>query len=121
MKSGKTTLAFVILAVCARNCGAEVTETDLCIYGGTAGGVAAAVQAARMGKTVVIAEVGNHIGGLTSGGLGATDIGNKAAIGGIARELYQRVARHYARDEAWIFENREEYFKKRSGRPAWQS
>ena len=66
---------------------AEVIQADLCIYGGTAGGVAAAVQAARMGKTAVIAEFGNHLGGLTSGGLGATDIGNKAAIGGIARIL----------------------------------
>ena len=65
---------------------AEVIEADVCIYGGTAGGVAAAVQAARMGKIAVIAEFGNHLGGLTSGGLGATDIGNKAAIGGIARE-----------------------------------
>ena len=71
-------------------------KADLCIYGGTASGVAAAVQAARMGKTAVIAEFGNHLGGLTSGGLGATDIGNKAAIGGIAREFYHRVALHYA-------------------------
>ena len=79
--------------------GAEVIEADMCIYGGTAGGVAAAVQAARMGKTAVIAEFGNHLGGMTSGGLGATDIGNKAAIGGIAREFYHRVALHYATDE----------------------
>jgi ribulose 1,5-bisphosphate synthetase/thiazole synthase len=64
---------------------AEVIEADLCIYGGTASWVVAAVQAARMGKTAAIAEFGNHLGGLTSGGLGATDIGNKAAIGGIAR------------------------------------
>ena len=89
---------------------AEVIEADLCIYGGTAGGVAAAVQAARMGKTAVIAEFGNHLGGLTSGGLGATDIGNKAAIGGIAREFYHRIALHYANSNAWRFEQREEYF-----------
>ena len=78
----------------------EVIEADLCVYGATAGGVAAAVQAARMGKTAVIAEFGNHVGGLTSGGLGATDIGNKAAIGGIAREFYHRVAAHYANSNA---------------------
>ena len=64
---------------------ANVIQSDICVYGGTAGGVAAAVQARRMGRTVVIAEFGNHVGGMTSGGLGATDIGNKAAIGGIAR------------------------------------
>jgi hypothetical protein len=95
---------------------AEVIEADICIYGGTAGGVAAAVQAARMGKTVIIAEFGKHLGGMTSGGLGATDIGNKAAIGGIAREFYHRIAQHYARDDAWQFEKREEYFEKRATR-----
>ena len=95
---------------------AEVIEADLCVYGATAGGVAAAVQAARMGKTAVIAEFGSHVGGLTSGGLGATDIGNKAAIGGIAREFYHRVAAHYADSNAWRFEAREEYFAQRGGR-----
>ncbi len=95
---------------------AGTTETDVCIYGGTAGGVAAAVQSARMGKTVVLAESGEHIGGLTSGGLGATDIGNKAAIGGISREFYGRVARHYAKPESWIHETRDDYFKTRARR-----
>ena len=95
---------------------AEVIAADLCIYGATAGGVAAAVQASRMGKTAIIAEFGNHVGGLTSGGLGATDIGNKAAIGGIAREFYHRVAAHYANSNAWRFEAREEYFGQRGGR-----
>ena len=94
----------------------EVIEADLCVYGATAGGVAAAVQAARMGKTAVIAEFGKHVGGLTSGGLGATDIGNKAAIGGIAREFYHRIAKHYANSNAWRFERREEYFAQRGGR-----
>ena len=95
---------------------AQISESDVCIYGGTAGGVAAAVQATRMGKTAVVAEFGQHLGGMSSGGLGATDIGNKAAIGGIAREFYHRVAKHYARDDAWRFEEREAYFKARSGR-----
>src|SRR6266566_7847390 len=90
---------------------AELVTSDLCIYGGTAAGVAAAMQAARMGKSAVLAEFGNHLGGMTSGGLGATDIGNKAAIGGIAREFYHRIAQYYARDEAWRFETREHYFK----------
>jgi len=95
---------------------AEVIEAHVLIYGGTAAGVAAAVQASRMGHSAVIAEFGNHLGGMTSGGLGATDIGNKAAIGGIAREFYQRVARHYARDDAWRFEQRENFFRTRSSR-----
>src|SRR5436190_2808145 len=64
-----------------------------------------------MGKTAVLLESGRHLGGLTTGGLGATDIGNKAAIGGLAREFYRRVARHYARDDAWVQQTREEYRK----------
>jgi glycine/D-amino acid oxidase-like deaminating enzyme len=94
----------------------EVVDADICVYGGTAGGVAAAVQAARMGKTVVLVEAGDHLGGMSSGGLGATDIGNKSAIGGIGREFYQRVAQHYAKDSAWRLERREDYFARRDGR-----
>ncbi|MPZ21549.1 MAG: FAD-dependent oxidoreductase [Luteitalea sp.] len=84
-------------------------EYDLVVYGGTSAGVTAAIQAARMGKSVVLIEPGRHLGGLTSGGLGATDIGNKAAIGGIARELYRRIADYYAQDEAWVYQTRDEY------------
>lgn len=86
---------------------------DIVIYGGTAGGAATAIQARRMGKTVVIIEPGKHLGGLTSGGLGATDIGNKAAIGGISREFYQRVRKHYSDPSNWTREKPEQY---RSGR-----
>jgi hypothetical protein len=93
---------------------AEVIESDICVFGATSGGIAAALQAKRMGKTVVLVEPGNYLGGLTTGGLGATDIGNKAAIGGIAREFYQRIARHYAKDAAWTRETRQEYFSKRA-------
>jgi len=94
---------------------AEGVEADICVFGGTSSGVAAAVQAARMGKAVVVAEPGRHLGGLSSGGLGATDIGNKAAIGGLSREFYASVARYYANDSAWTWESRQDYFKKRGG------
>jgi hypothetical protein len=89
------------LAGCYRT--AFITR-DVCVYGGTSAGVVAAVQAARMGRSVVLVEPGQHLGGLSSGGLGATDIGNKKAIGGIAREFYRRLGRHYGKDEAWTFE-----------------
>ena len=93
---------------------APVTASyDILVYGGSAGGVAAAVQARRMGKSVAIIEPGKHLGGLTSGGLGATDIGNKAAIGGVSREFYQRVRKHYTDPKNWTFEKPENY---RSGR-----
>ena len=83
---------------------------DLVIYGGTSGGIAAALQAARMGKTSVLIEPTQHLGGLTTGGLGATDIGNKQAIGGIAREFYGRVWKHYNEPGNWKHQAREEYF-----------
>jgi hypothetical protein len=88
---------------------APAADCDVLVYGATSGGVAAAVQAARMGKRVVLLAPDGRLGGLTTGGLGATDIGNKGAIGGLAREFYRRVARHYARDEAWKFERRDDY------------
>lgn len=77
---------------------------DIVIYGGTSGGISAAVQAARLGRSVVLIEPGQHLGGLTSGGLGATDIGNKKAIGGIAREFYRGVRRHYDHDASWKYD-----------------
>jgi hypothetical protein len=98
---------------------AEVVETDICVFGGTSAGIISAIQAARMGKSVVIAEPGKFTGGLTTGGLGATDIGNKAAIGGLSREFYHRIALHYSQQTGWTLEKRSEYFGKRgSGQAA---
>ncbi len=83
---------------------AQVVECDICVFGGTSAGVVAAVQAARLGRKVVLTEFGGHLGGMTSGGLSQTDIGNKAAIGGIAREFYRRMGRHYGSNEVWKLE-----------------
>lgn len=88
---------------------------DIVIYGGTSGAVTAAVQARRMKKTVVIIEPTQHIGGLTTGGLGATDIGNKGAIGGLSRGFYEQIHAHYAKPESWKQESRAEYFAARAG------
>ena len=82
---------------------------DLVIYGGTSAGVSAAIQASRMGKTVILIEPTNRIGGLTTGGLGQTDIGNKQAIGGIAREFYQNVKKYYQQPENWKWQKSNEY------------
>src|SRR3982750_343320 len=109
----KVAALFGLLVACqGLALGAEppgVRAYDVVVYGGTSGGIIAAVQAARLGKTVVLVEPGKHLGGLTSGGLGATDIGNKAAIGGIAREFYRRVRRHYDPDASWVYEKRSEF------------
>jgi hypothetical protein len=82
---------------------------DVVVYGGTSGGVTAAVAAARHGQKVVLIEPGRHLGGLTSGGLGATDIGKKEAIGGLAREFYRRVKQHYANPAAWKYGRLEDF------------
>ncbi len=73
-------------------------KVDICVYGGTAAGVMAAIKAKNLGKSVVLVEPGHHLGGMTSGGLGYTDFGNKSAIGGMALNVYQRIGAHF--DEA---------------------
>ena len=87
----------------------SIAEYDLVIYGGTSAGVSAAIQASRMGRSVVLIEPTSRIGGLTTGGLGQTDIGNKQAIGGIAREFYQNVKKYYQQAENWNWQKRVEY------------
>lgn len=79
-------------------------QADVCVYGATAAGVIAAYTAKKMGKSVVLIEPGGHLGGMTSGGLGYTDIGNKYAITGLSRDFYRRIGRHYGKFEQWTFE-----------------
>jgi len=91
---------------------------DVVVYGGTSAGVIAAVQAKRLGKSVVMVCPDRHLGGLSSGGLGFTDTGNKAVIGGLAREFYHRVWKHYEQAGAWTWQRKEEYGNKGQGTPA---
>ena len=95
-------LAFLLLIAGAlKNEPTPVVETDICIYGGTSAGVVAAIQAAKMGKTVALVEPSGHLGGMTTEGLGGTDVNNHggfkndAAVGGLALEFYHRTAHHY--------------------------
>lgn len=107
------TSLFLILCYATSACSiaraADETTYDVVIYGGTSAGIAAAVQVKRMGGSVVVVEPTQRIGGLTTGGLGQTDIGNKAAIGGIAREFYERVQEYYQQPEHWKWQQREDY------------
>ncbi|MGV3757309.1 MAG: FAD-dependent oxidoreductase [Verrucomicrobiota bacterium] len=80
---------------------AETITADVCIYGGTSGGVSAAVQAARLGKKTILVEPGKHLGGMTSGGLGAVDIGDPRSVGGIAREYFTRLVATYGQTLVW--------------------
>jgi hypothetical protein len=83
---------------------AAFAQQDVIVYGGTAGGVIAAVSAAREGARVTLLEPGRHLGGMTSGGLGRTDHGRRETIGGYSLEFYRRVGQHYGEDIAWYFE-----------------
>jgi hypothetical protein len=116
-------ILLLILLFCVSNCAIQpVTranyDADIVVYGGTSAGVAAAVQAARMGKSVIIVCPDKHLGGLSSGGLGWTDTGNKEVIGGIAREFYHRVWLHYDKSEAWKWQEKSEYGNRGQGTPA---
>lgn len=107
-------LLFLVSGVSA----AQAEEYDVVIYGGTSAAVTAAGQVARSGKSVVIVCPEQHLGGMSSGGLGWTDTGNKAVIGGLAREFYHRVYLHYEGDSAWRWQTREEYGNRGQGTPA---
>lgn len=96
----------------------NAADYDLIVYGCTSAGVIAAVQATRSGKSVVLVGPDRHLGGLSAGGLGFTDTGNKAVIGGLAREFYHRVWRHYDRPDAWRWQLKSEYGNKGQGTPA---
>ncbi len=88
---------------------AEAGRRDLVVYGGTAGGIIAAVSAAREGASVIVLEPGDHVGGMVTGGLGRTDLGVSATIGGMAAEFYRRIKTHYDDPAAWKFQTRDEY------------
>jgi hypothetical protein len=85
------------------------TEFDVVVYGGTSAGVIAAVQVVKMGKSVVLVSPDKQLGGLTSGGLGWTDTGDRSVIGGLSKEFYHRVWKHYQSRDAWSWQTREEF------------
>lgn len=85
---------------------------DVVIYGGTASAVMAAVQIKKMGKTVIMVSPDIHLGGLSSGGLGFTDTGNKEVIGGLSKEFYQNLYKHYDSEKSWIWQKKAEFGNK---------
>ena len=102
-------LCLLLVAACSLYGIPRVNEqppitTEICIYGGNAAGVIAAYTAVKMNKKVILIEPGFRLGGLTTGGLGYTDIGNKYAINGLSLDVYRRIGKHYGKFEQWIFE-----------------
>lgn len=87
----------------------ESQRADVIVYGGTASGCIAAIQVKRMGHSVILIEPGNRVGGLTTGGLGQTDIGSKEMVGGMSREFYEGIAQYYSDPANWKWEKRSEY------------
>ena len=116
------TLALVILGFTGCRLSNEkskpVATADIIIYGGTSAAISAAVEAKRSGKSVIVVSPDVHLGGLSSGGLGYTDTGDKSVIGGLAREFYHRVWLHYNTSEAWNWQKKEEYGNQGQGTPA---
>jgi hypothetical protein len=97
---------------------ADLITADVVVYGDTSGGVTAAVQASRMGKTAIVISPTGHLGGMTSSGLGWTDLGNQAILGGLARDFYHRVYEHYQGDDAWVHEPRAGFRNQGQGLPS---
>jgi hypothetical protein len=109
----------IALLALLHSCGKSATyKADVIIYGGTSAAVTAAVEVIQSGKKAIIVSPDTHLGGLSAGGLGFTDTGNKATIGGLAREFYHRVWLHYNDPNSWKWEKHEEYGNKGQGTPA---
>jgi hypothetical protein len=76
--------------------GRQSRETDVVVYGGGAGGLCAAVQAARLGAEVTVLEPSPWIGGmLTAAGVSALDGNKHGAGGGLVQRFRQQLADHY--------------------------
>ncbi len=109
-------LVSFVLTVSGQN--TQEYEADIIIYGGTSAAITAAVQSSRMDKSVIVVSPDTHLGGLSAGGLGYTDTGDKSVIGGLSREFYQKVYNHYQNPEAWRWQDASEYGNKGQGTPA---
>ncbi len=103
------TIVLICLLIISGTKSYSQTNYDIVIYGGTSAGITAAIQSSRMGKKVLLVEPTNRLGGLTTGGLGQTDIGNKQAIGGISREFYQNIKKYYDIPSNWKWQKKSEY------------
>lgn len=87
-------------------------KADVIIYGGTSSAVISAVELTRSGKKVIIVSPDKHLGGLTSGGLGYTDIGNIQTIGGLSLEFYNRIYQYYQDSIIWKWQSKNSFGKR---------
>ncbi len=101
----------LLVVPCAAQTSAKQKAYDVCVYGESAAGVMAAVQSGRMGKKVVLISKNNHVGGMATSGLTATDMSGPTLLGGIAKEFYQRIYTYYLDPKVWKNQDRESYMK----------
>lgn len=111
-------VAVSMLAIGSEESSPKNLVAQVVVYGDASGGVVAAVQAAKMGKSVILVSQYGHLGGLSSSGLGWSDIGNDKILGGLSREFYHRLYLHYQKDESWTWEKRDAFENKGQGVPA---
>jgi hypothetical protein len=78
---------------------AGTLRCDVCIHAATPAGIAAAVAAGRLGRSVILSEYEDHIGGIVSNGLTNADIGKRQAVGGMFHEFTRRVLEHYQKQD----------------------
>jgi len=116
MQRAVLTLLFLFTPLTAL--AADAATYDVVVYGGTSSGVIAAVQAAKMGKSVVLVGPDKHLGGLSAGGLGWTDSGKKDAIGGLSREFYHRLWKYYQQPSAWPWQKKEQFGNRNQSPPS---
>lgn len=113
MKTIKPLILFLTVLLGLNMCTNSNEKTfDICVYGESASGVIAAIQASRLGKDVILISKNRHVGGLATSGLTATDMNRNDMVGGIAKEFYQRIYSYYQDSTVWKNQNRDEFFSK---------
>jgi FAD dependent oxidoreductase len=111
----------LLLAVFSTQAFSAPASHDIVVYGGTSGGVIASVQAAKSGRSVLLVSPTPHLGGLSTSGLGWTDLGKGSILGGLSREFYHRIYRHYQDDAAWNWQTRASFGNSGQGGPAFNA
>jgi hypothetical protein len=109
---------FLVTLALALPLSAAEKQSDIVVYGGTSGGIIAAIQAAKSERSVVLVSPTPYLGGLTTSALGWTDLGSDAILGGLSRDFYTRIYQHYQKPEAWTWEERSKFANKGQGPPA---
>ncbi|MFK7789067.1 MAG: FAD-dependent oxidoreductase, partial [Phycisphaeraceae bacterium] len=112
-------LSFTVLIGGCSAGGPATYRSDVVVYGDASGGVIAAIAAEQQGKDVILVSQYGHLGGLSSSGLGWTDLGNPKILGGLSREFYHRLYKHYQDDSAWVHQQRDKYPNKGQGTSAF--